>query len=196
MPVDNTTVISKPEPEFLALTPGKKFVKEAWPQALLAHEINHEAYTRIKNKVVIRPDLRLDKANSTVFLKLAEIQSALGIALVPYWYWPQRLYLERKEDFQGTRVWAEENPSTTWYLLLEDIFKIMQRLDVLHSPRTLFSHLSAKHGEDINFFAIESGTATITYLKPIEIVIQLATPSRKLQSPTYHMFGRFYSQKW
>ncbi|CAD6505461.1 BgTH12-00952 [Blumeria graminis f. sp. triticale] len=26
MPVDNTTVISKPEPEFFALKPGEKFV--------------------------------------------------------------------------------------------------------------------------------------------------------------------------
>ena len=58
-----------------------------------------------------------------------------------------------KEDFQGTRVWAEENLSTTWPLLLEAISKTMQRLDVLHSPRTLFSRLSAKDGEDMNSFA-------------------------------------------
>ncbi|CAD6501795.1 BgTH12-02041 [Blumeria graminis f. sp. triticale] len=57
MPVDNTTVISKPEPEFFALTPVERLVKEAWPQALLAHEINHKAYTSIKNKVVIRKNI-------------------------------------------------------------------------------------------------------------------------------------------
>ncbi|CAD6501564.1 BgTH12-01815 [Blumeria graminis f. sp. triticale] len=103
-PVDSTNVTSKPEPDSIALTPGEKFVKETWPQALLAHDVNHEAYTSIKNKVIIRPELRLDKANSTVFSKLAEIQSAFRIALVLYWYWPQRLCLDMKEDFQCTRV--------------------------------------------------------------------------------------------
>ncbi|CAD6503108.1 BgTH12-02777 [Blumeria graminis f. sp. triticale] len=195
-PVDSTNDTPKPEPDSFALTPGEKFVKVAWPKALVAHEINHEAYTRKNSKVVIWPDLCLNKANSTVFLKLAEIQSALGIALVPYWYWPQRLCLEMKVDFQGTHVWAEEDPSTTWPLLLEDIFKTMQQLDVLHGPRTLFSRLSAKDGEDINPPLLESVTATITYLKPIEIVIQLATPLQTSQSPTYQMFGRFYSQQW
>ncbi|VDB84225.1 Bgt-20623 [Blumeria graminis f. sp. tritici] len=151
-PVDSTNVTSKPEPDSIVLTPGEKFVKEAWPQALLAHEVNHEAYTSIKNKVIIRPELRLDKANSTVFSKLAEIQSVFRIALVPYWYWPQRLCLDMKEDFQCTRVWAEENPATTWPLLLEAIFKTMQRLDVLHSPRTIFSRLAARDGEDVKSF--------------------------------------------
>ncbi|CAD6505448.1 BgTH12-00939 [Blumeria graminis f. sp. triticale] len=117
-PVDSTNVTSKLEPDSIALTPGEKFAKEAWPQALLAHEVNHEAYTSIINKVIIRPELRLHKANFTVFSKLAEIQSAFRIALVPYWYWPQRLCLDMKEDFQCTRVWAEENPATTWPLLL------------------------------------------------------------------------------
>ncbi|CAD6505127.1 BgTH12-00622 [Blumeria graminis f. sp. triticale] len=153
--VDSTNFTFKPEPNIFGLTPGVKFVKEAWPQALLAHEVNHEAYTSIKNKVIIRPELRLDKANSTVFFKLAEIQSALRIALVPYWYWPQRLCLDMKEDFQCTRVWAEENPATTWPLLLEAIFKTMQQLDVLHSPRTILPRLAARDGEDIKSFTTQ-----------------------------------------
>ncbi|CAD6502785.1 BgTH12-05375 [Blumeria graminis f. sp. triticale] len=153
-PVDSTNVTSKPEPDFFALIPGKKFVIEAWPQPLLAHEINHEAYTSIKNKVIIRPELHLDKVNSTLFSRLAEIQSDFRIALVPYWYWPQQLCLDMKEDFQCTRVWAEENPATNWPLLLEAFFKTMQQLDVLHSPRNIFSCLAARDGEDVNSFTI------------------------------------------
>ncbi|CAD6505270.1 BgTH12-00762, partial [Blumeria graminis f. sp. triticale] len=78
-PVESKNVISKPEPDFFALTPGEKFVKEAWPQTLLAHEINHEAYASIKSKVIldrnfawIRPIL-LYFPSSLKFSQLSEL---------------------------------------------------------------------------------------------------------------------------
>ncbi|CAD6500752.1 BgTH12-06459 [Blumeria graminis f. sp. triticale] len=136
------------------LSPSQKFVKDAWPQAILRHEINHETNTNVSNNVILRPDLFLDKADSSVFVKLAEIQSAFRISLVPYWYWPWRLCQQMRDDFQGTRVWAEENIFVTWPMLLEEIFKTMQRLGVLHSPGTIFSRLTARSGEHIDSFAM------------------------------------------
>ena len=71
------------------LSPGEKFVKEAWPQALLAKDVMQDQFANIKNKVSLRLELRLSTVDSTTFTNLAEIQSAFRIALVPYWYWPQ-----------------------------------------------------------------------------------------------------------
>ena len=57
------------------------------------------------------------------------------------------------EDFHCVRVWVEENPSVTWMMLLEAIFTTMQKLDALHSPRTIFTRLTTHEGEDITKFA-------------------------------------------
>ena len=66
------------------LSPGESFVKEAWPQALLAKDVMHDEFASIKKKVSLRPELRLATADSTIFIKLAKIQSAFRITLVPY----------------------------------------------------------------------------------------------------------------
>lgn len=139
--------------ETISLTSGEKFVKEAWPQALLQKDVQDDQFTSIKNKVILRPELRLSKVDATTFTKLSEIQTAFRIALVPYWYWPQRLCLEMSEDFQGIRVWVEENSSVSWVMLLEAIFTMMQQLDLLHSPRTIFTRLAVNTGENIVSFA-------------------------------------------
>ncbi|VDB87790.1 Bgt-51813 [Blumeria graminis f. sp. tritici] len=54
----------------------EKFVKDAWPEALLARNIEDNMYTSSKNRVVIKPEYRLKKADITVFEKLRHIQSA------------------------------------------------------------------------------------------------------------------------
>ncbi|CCU80423.1 hypothetical protein BGHDH14_bgh00419 [Blumeria hordei DH14] len=161
---DKSNIVEEIEPPILS--PGAKFVKDVWPQALLPHEITHKADTSINNNVIIRPDLCLDKADSSVVVKLAEIQSAFKSGLLPYWYWPWRLSQEMKDDFQGTRVWAEENNFVTWPLLLEEIFKTMQRLDVLQTPATIFTRLAPESGEDIDSFAMRIKKSYYKLSKP------------------------------
>ncbi|SZE99924.1 unnamed protein product [Blumeria hordei] len=65
------------------LTSTEKFVKNAWPEALLARNIEDNKYTSSKSRVV-KPDYSLKIADITVFEKLRHIQSAFRIVLVPY----------------------------------------------------------------------------------------------------------------
>ncbi|KAI0992736.1 hypothetical protein K3495_g15449 [Podosphaera aphanis] len=105
-----------------------------------------------KNRVSLRPEWRLVTADAAVFQKLSQIQNALQTALVPYRLWSQRLILEMSGDFHGVRVWASGR-HVTWPTLLEAIFPTMQRLDVLHSPMTIFSQIFPSKDETIRTFA-------------------------------------------
>ncbi|KHJ34625.1 hypothetical protein EV44_g3373 [Erysiphe necator] len=133
------------------LTPGEKFVKKAWPEAIFPGSIQDDAFTSVKNKVILKPEWQLIRADSEVFLKLSNIQNALQMALIPYHLWSQRVIMDMSGDFHGVRVWAM-GKHPTWILLLEAIFATMQRLNVLHSPLTTFSLLSPKNNESPQAF--------------------------------------------
>ncbi|VCU39000.1 Bgt-20204 [Blumeria graminis f. sp. tritici] len=85
------------------LTPGEKFVKRAWLEAVFPNDLNNESYTSVKNKVVLKPEWRLVVANSEVFTKLSSIQNALQMALIPYNLWAHRVTIDMSGDFLGIR---------------------------------------------------------------------------------------------
>ncbi|KHJ34624.1 hypothetical protein EV44_g3586 [Erysiphe necator] len=88
------------------LTPGEKFVKKAWPEAIFPGSIQDDAFTSVKNKVILKPEWQLIRADSEVFRKLSNIQNALQMALIPYHLWSQRVIMDMSGDFHGVRVWA------------------------------------------------------------------------------------------
>ncbi|SZF04807.1 unnamed protein product [Blumeria hordei] len=114
----------------------KKFVKDAWPEALLARNIEDNMYTSSKNIVVIKPEYSLKKADITVF-KLRHIQSVFRIALVPYHLWAERLSHKLNEDFMGIRVWSASRPRLTWVEILYAIFVAITDHNALCSPLTI-----------------------------------------------------------
>ncbi|KAI6248929.1 hypothetical protein HI914_02614, partial [Erysiphe necator] len=65
---------------------------------LLARDIHDDTYISIKNKLVLKQEHKLKKADASVYSKLAQIKQnqAFKMALVPYWHWPWRLSLELK----------------------------------------------------------------------------------------------------
>ncbi|KHJ32295.1 hypothetical protein EV44_g1239 [Erysiphe necator] len=131
---------------------GEMFVKRAWPEALFPQDVQDDVYTSVKNKVVLKPEWRLVVANSEVFNKLTQIQNALQIALIPYHLWTKRVTMDMSGDFHAACVWAiGRNP--TWIELLETIFTMMQRLNVLYSPFTKFSLLTPQKNESSHTFA-------------------------------------------
>ncbi|CAD6504358.1 BgTH12-06089 [Blumeria graminis f. sp. triticale] len=135
------------------LTEVEKFVKEAWPEALLDRDIDDKSFTNVKNKVIIKAEWRLVKADIHVFEKLNEIQSALRVALVPYCIWTERLAHEMSSDFKGICVWANERRNLKWIELLHAIFKNMELHDCLHSSLTVFAGISPDKGDSIYSFA-------------------------------------------
>ncbi|KHJ33781.1 hypothetical protein EV44_g3553 [Erysiphe necator] len=62
------------------LTNVEKSVKETWTETLLDKDMDHHSFTSAKNKVVLKPERRLTRANTDVFDKLSEIQLS-GIVL-------------------------------------------------------------------------------------------------------------------
>ncbi|VCU39333.1 Bgt-51808 [Blumeria graminis f. sp. tritici] len=130
----------------------EKFVKDAWPEALLARNIEDNMYTSSKNRVVIKPEYCLKKADITVFEKLRHIQSAFPIALVPYHLWAERLSHELDEDFMGIRVWSASRHNLTWVEILHAIFVAMTDHDALCSPLTTFSSVAPIKMESVIFF--------------------------------------------
>ncbi|KAI6250617.1 hypothetical protein HI914_00622 [Erysiphe necator] len=134
------------------LTDVERFVKETWPEALLDRDIDHHSFTSAKNKVVLKPEWRLTRANTDVFDKLSEIQSALRTALVPYYLWPERLTYEMSDDFKGIRVWATECKQITWVDMLNAIFKNLEMHDCLHNLLTTFASMNPTN-DSIESFA-------------------------------------------
>lgn len=134
------------------LSPGEKFVRKAWPEAIFPQDIQDDAFTSVKNKVILKPEWRLIVANADVFKKLSNIQNALQIALIPYHLWAQRVAIEMSGDFSSVRIWSA-GKRLSWILFLEGIFTTMQRLNVLHSPFTTFSLLTPKDTESAHAFA-------------------------------------------
>lgn len=56
-----------------AFTPTEKYVKDAWPKALLRRDVIDDSYSSNKNKVIVKQEWRLSKADTPVFDKLNEI---------------------------------------------------------------------------------------------------------------------------
>ncbi|VDB88347.1 Bgt-51484 [Blumeria graminis f. sp. tritici] len=117
----------------------EKFVKDAWPDVLLPYNIEDNMYTSSRNRVVIKLEYSLKKADIPVFEKLRHIQSAFRIALVPYHLWAGRLSHELDEDFMGVRVCSASRPSLTRVEILHAIFVATTDHDALRSPLTTFS---------------------------------------------------------
>ncbi|KAI0998221.1 hypothetical protein K3495_g9974 [Podosphaera aphanis] len=134
------------------LSPGEKFVKKAWSEAVFPEDIDDEAFTNVKNKVVLKPEWRLIEANSDVFTKLSHIQTALRMALIPYHFWANRVAMEMSGDFLSIKAWSTGR-RLEWTTLLEAIFTTMQRLDVLHSPATAFALLKPNDKESAKAFS-------------------------------------------
>ncbi|KAI0999759.1 hypothetical protein K3495_g8439 [Podosphaera aphanis] len=134
------------------LSPGEKFVKKAWPEAVFPEEIDDEAFNNVKNKVVLKPEWRLIEANSDVFTQLSHIQTALRMALIPYHLWANRVAMEMSGDFLSIKAWSTGR-RLEWTTLLEPIFTTMQRLDVLHSPASVFALLKPNDKESAKAFS-------------------------------------------
>lgn len=127
-------------PQDISLTSLEAFVKGIWPEAILERDINNDTFTSRKNKVVIKPEWRLDVADEKIFDKLSEIQSVFQVfqvfqvSLIPYCLWVERLTYEMSNEFMGVKTWAIQARHITWTQLLEAIFIAMKENDVLHSP--------------------------------------------------------------
>lgn len=115
-------------------------------------DIEHHSFTSAKNKIILKPEWRLTRANTDVFDKLSEIQSALRTALVPYYLWPERLTCEMLDDFKRIRVWATECKKIIWIDLLNAIFKSMEMHDCLYKPLTVFVSMNSNN-DSIELFA-------------------------------------------
>ncbi|SZF00675.1 unnamed protein product [Blumeria hordei] len=151
-PTEEITTLNLENPQLTLL---KKFVKDAWPEALLARNIEDNMYTSSKNRVVIKLEYSLKKADITVFEKLRHIQSAFRVALVPYHLWAERLSHELDEDFMGIRIWSASRPNLTWVEMLHAIFVAMTDHDALRSPLTIFSSVAPKK-ESIIIFVVNT----------------------------------------
>ncbi|POS82548.1 hypothetical protein EPUL_005935, partial [Erysiphe pulchra] len=119
---------------------------------MFPQDVQDDAFTSVKNKVILKPEWRLIVANADVFKKLSNIQNALQIALIPYHLWAQRVAIEMSGDFSSVRIWSA-GKRLSWIVFLEGIFTTMQRLNALHSPFTTFSLLTPKDTESAYAFA-------------------------------------------
>jgi hypothetical protein len=90
------------------MTAQEERVWNAWPEVVLQRDMVNAGQAQEKNKVTIPPNLRLNKANYTVFPKLKEIQKLLRMNFIPWNLWITRISLKLNDDFLRVQAWANQ----------------------------------------------------------------------------------------
>lgn len=140
-------------------------IKSIWPDAKAKSDLYNYTGTSDSNKLFIKQDLRLVKADHTIFSKLKKIQTLFQTSLIPYNSWSQRLAGKLTGDFKRVGLYIGSN-NPDWITTLEAIFLVMQRRNALHNPVSAFCRFSPMADEQPTDVAWR--ISTVFYKMPID----------------------------
>ena len=138
---------------------GERYVEGIWPEVKLRNaaeaiginvaDIPADSY-RIRVNLERQWEIKL-AADTTIFLKLREIQRTFYQAALPYKLWAVKLAPLLTGDFQAVARYIDIN-NVSWLQALEAIFQCMEKHGTLRRPVVAFSQLiQAKEENYLNF---------------------------------------------